>query len=76
MPFSCKIRVFPDKERTISFAKKLEEAGIWMLTVHGRTKEQNKHLVGNVDWEIIREIKQQLSIPVVSNGGIAKLEDV
>lgn len=57
IPFCCKIRIFEDRDRTLSFVKKLEESGIWMLTVHGRTRHQNKHLVGETDWDIIKEIK-------------------
>jgi tRNA-dihydrouridine synthase 1 len=47
-----------------------------MLTVHGRTKEQNKDKVGSCDWNIIRKIKECLSIPVFANGGIYTFRDV
>ena len=46
-----------------------------MLTVHGRTKEQNKERVGECDWKIIKKIKEYVSIPVVANGGIYSYED-
>lgn len=54
----------------------IEDAGCWLLTVHGRTKEQNKHLVGACDWDIIRDIKKELRIPVFANGGIHKFGDI
>lgn len=54
----------------------IQEAGCWLLTVHGRTKEQNKHLVGACDWDTIRDIKKELKIPVFANGGIHKFNDV
>ena len=76
IPFSVKIRIFKDKARTLIFAKKLEELGICMLTVHGRTKEEKKHLIGDTDWDIIKEIKNSLKIPVVANGGIGIFEDI
>ena len=76
IPFSVKIRVFKDRKRTMVFVKKLEALGICMLTVHGRTKEEKKQMIGDTDWEVIREIKRVLSIPVVANGGIAVFEDV
>lgn len=57
-------------------AKQIEAAGCSILTVHGRTKEQNKDAVGACDWEIIKLIKQELTIPVFANGGIYSWEDV
>jgi len=47
-----------------------------LLTVHGRTKEQNKDKVGSCDWEMIRKIKESLNIPVVANGGVYTFPDV
>lgn len=75
-PFSCKIRIFDDEERTLNLCKKLESLGIVMLTVHGRTRKQNKHSTGNADWELIKKIKNSLKIPVISNGGIENFEDI
>ncbi|GLE03489.1 hypothetical protein PINS_up012391 [Pythium insidiosum] len=54
----------------------LQSAGCDLLVVHGRTKEMNKTAVREVDWDIIREIKQRLTIPVLANGGIEVPEDV
>lgn len=76
IPVTCKIRIFPDAKETIEFSEMLEKAGCGLLVVHGRTKEMNKLLTGKVDWEIIREIKTRLSIPVIANGGIELAEDV
>ena len=53
---------------TYELCKKLEELGIKLLCVHGRTKEQNKEKVGAVNWEAIRIIKEMMSIPVIANG--------
>lgn len=60
----------------MELVKGIQDAGCWLLTVHGRTKEQNKHLVGACDWDMIRDIKKTLKIPVFANGGIHKFEDV
>ena len=46
------------------------------MTVHGRTREHNKNTVGPANYSIIRKIKENLSIPVVLNGGISNYEDV
>jgi tRNA-dihydrouridine synthase 1 len=41
----------------MALAHRIAEAGCSLLTVHGRTKEQNKDRVGSCNWEIIRKIK-------------------
>lgn len=76
VPISCKIRIFKDKQRTFKLVKEIEARGCQLLTVHGRTREQNKDKVGSADWDIIREIKQSLKIPVIANGNIATYSDL
>lgn len=73
---SCKIRLFPDLNRSFEFVKKIEESGVKVLTVHGRTKEQNKHLVGVSNWDAIKTIKDLVSIPVIANGSIENYQDI
>lgn len=76
IPITCKIRILPSKEQTLELAKSIQDAGCSVLCVHGRTKKQNKDTVGQCDWDIIREIKEHLSIPVIANGGIYTFADV
>lgn len=76
IPVFCKIRVLPDREKTFNLVRGIQNAGCSLLTVHGRTKEQNKHLVGAADWDIIRDIKALVNIPVLANGGIHVFEDI
>ncbi|EGR26961.1 t-diRNAhydrouridine synthase, putative [Ichthyophthirius multifiliis] len=76
IPVTCKIRIIRSREKTLELAKRIENAGCSILTVHGRTKEQNKDLVGMCDWDIIKEIKDTLTIPVFANGGIYTFQDV
>jgi len=76
VPVTAKIRLLPSLADTISLAKRLEAAGLSMLTVHGRLKEQNKQYVGTCDWEAVKAIKEALQIPVVLNGGIGHMGDV
>ena len=55
---------------------RIVNAGCSLLTVHGRTKEQNKEKVGACDWPMIKKIKDSIGIPVVANGGIHTYDDV
>ena len=55
---------------------KIVDAGCSVLTVHGRTKEQNKELVGTCNWDTIKLIKETVKIPVFANGGIYNFNDV
>lgn len=74
--FTCKIRLFPDLERTFELCKNLEERGIKVLTVHGRTKEENKQFVKECNWDAIGKIKNLMHIPVIANGGLEEFEDI
>ena len=76
IPFTVKMRIFDDVERTTRFARMLEAAGASLLTVHGRTRSCTHH-EGKCDWETIRAVKEAVRIPVIANGGmIRSLKDV
>jgi len=76
MPVTAKIRILPSEEDTMKLAMMCQEAGASILTVHGRTKESKKDATGPNNFAIINRIKESLSIPVFSNGGIETYEDV
>jgi len=77
VPVTCKIRLFRDDlDRTLRLCNRLQEAGCAMLTVHGRTRHQNKQTVGSCNFQAIAAVKAAMRIPVIANGGIATLEDV
>lgn len=70
VPVTVKTRIgWTDKEITIlDFAKRMEDAGAQMITVHGRTRAQGYN--GAAKWEWIARVKEVLSIPVIGNGDI------
>lgn len=71
VPLSVKIRLgWSDPTEAITFAKVLEDAGVNLLTVHGRTKTQGYS--GVADWNMIAQVKQAVSIPVLCNGDVHK----
>ncbi|CAK7038410.1 MAG: tRNA-dihydrouridine synthase B [Peptostreptococcus russellii] len=74
-PVTLKIRKGWDDENlnAMQIAKIGQECGISALTIHGRTREQ--YYSGKADWEIIKELKSELSIPVIGNGDVTSIED-
>ncbi|XP_064436779.1 tRNA-dihydrouridine(20) synthase [NAD(P)+]-like isoform X2 [Mirounga angustirostris] len=66
-PVTCKIRILPSLEDTLSLVKRIERTGIAAVTVHGRKREERPQ--HPVSCEAIKAIAETLSIPVIANGG-------
>ena len=68
IPVTVKIRSGWDENNAVEIAKIAEDAGASAITVHPRTREQRYDV--NSDWSIIKDVKEELSIPVIGNGDI------
>lgn len=74
-PLTVKIRKgFNDEMvNAVEVAKIIEEAGASAIALHGRTREQ--FYSGSADWDIIKEVKQHIHIPLIGNGDVRTPQD-
>ena len=75
VPVTVKYRKGWDNEHIVAVqaAKIFEEAGVSAITIHGRTRDE--YYTGKADWNIIKDVKQSVGIPVIGNGDIKSPED-
>ncbi len=76
VPVTAKIRIGWDQNQinAVQVARILEDCGIRVITVHGRTRAQGYS--GLANWEVIQEVAESVRVPVVGNGDLASGADV
>jgi nifR3 family TIM-barrel protein len=76
VPVTLKMRLGWD-ENTINapeIARRAENAGVQLITIHGRTRMQ--FYEGKADWDAIRAVREQISVPLIANGDVETMDDV
>ncbi|MBR0365335.1 MAG: tRNA dihydrouridine synthase DusB [Clostridia bacterium] len=73
VPVTAKIRKGWEEDNSLLCARILEENGAAAIAVHGRTRRE--FYSGKADWDVIKRIKSELTIPVIGNGDIFTAED-
>ena len=74
-PVTVKFRMGYDENNVnaVEFAKVIESAGADAIAVHGRTRAQMYE--GKANWDIIRQVKEAVNIPVIGNGDVFSVDD-
>ena len=75
VPVTVKFRLGWDKGSVncVDFARRMEDAGVAAVAVHGRTRAQMYS--GTANWDYIREVREAVSIPVIANGDVFAAKD-
>lgn len=73
IPVTVKVRKGWESDDVLPLLRRFEEIGVAAIAIHGRTR--NDAYTGASDWDYIRQVKQELTIPVLGNGDVRTPED-
>jgi len=84
VPLTVKVRLVPGYNRddsvqkSLALYRRLVDAGVHMLTIHGRTRLQKGHETGQADWAAIRKVVDELGdrVPIIANGSIGNWAEI
>ena len=79
IPVSVKVRILPSgsMEDSLALYQQLVNAGVTMLTIHGRTRLQKGPLTGRADWTIVkRAVETFPNIVILANGTMSNLQEI
>jgi len=76
VPASVKIRLCQPVEKTVNFAQLIEASGASWITLHARTVSAKRRRQGAANLEIVKQLKEALRIPVISNGNVRTWNNV
>ncbi|KAG0221454.1 tRNA-dihydrouridine(20) synthase [NAD(P)+]-like [Actinomortierella wolfii] len=74
LPVTCKIRIFPDVEKTLTLVKRIVATGIKALAVHCRYRDERPRDPGH--WDRFQAIVNAVDIPVIANGDVMTYDDI
>ncbi|GIQ82963.1 tRNA-dihydrouridine synthase [Kipferlia bialata] len=74
LPVTAKMRLLDTPEQSVDFARLIEAAGAQMLVVHGRGPTEKQQSLSKSRWDVIRRIRESVSIPVYANGDVVDNE--
>jgi tRNA-dihydrouridine synthase B len=72
IPVSAKMRLGYDRVNVLEVALALQEAGVSLIAIHGRTAEQK--YTGEAKWEAIKDVAERLTVPVIGSGDVTTKE--
>jgi tRNA-dihydrouridine synthase B len=74
VPVTLKMRLGWDHDsiNAPQIARRAEDAGVQMITIHGRTRMQ--FYTGSADWDAIRQVREVISVPLIANGDVETLD--
>lgn len=76
VPTSVKLRLCQPAPKTLEFAERLEACGAQWITLHARTVSARRRRQGSADLTQVKRLKDNLTIPVVSNGNVRRWDDL